>query len=901
MGPFVGRGEELAILRSELACALSGHARVVFVEGDAGVGKSSLLTAFCGEAGGGCVLRAAGEESERLLAYGVVGQLLGGEMVDGSMDPLAVGMQLLSVIDRAQGSEGVCLVVVDDLHWADQQSLGALLFALRRLVADRVLALVSARPGELVAGAGWERFVAGDPRASRVRLGGLLAGDVQALAGLLGVGPLAMPLAVRLVEHTGGNPLYCRALLQELGPGALRADGALPAPKAFASVILSRLSGLPGHAQRLVSAAAVLGERCELRSAAELAGLDDPLDALEDALAAGLVRVAGVGAGSEVSLSHPLIRAAIYDDLGPARRRRLHLHAARLVGSRDALGHRVAAAVGSDDRLAGELEAAARQALRDREVVQAGAWFAQAAGISSAREDRDRLVLDAMQALLSCGEVAQAERLAAAAANVKPSARQSMVLGELDLLAGRALAAEDRLVRAWGAHDPTREAAVGAAAAVQLAMLCLIAGRTAEGVAWAERVAHSDGAPAALREHALCVLAVGLTAGGRGSDGLGTLAFLPSHPSEVPLEQTDALVMRGAVKLWVEDLEGGIADLGACVARLRAGTPLRYASQSLSYLAEAEYRAGRWDDALVHGELAVSLSHDTDRAWDYSYVHSYAAAVPAARGDLKLARAHVAAAQRAAQALGAADAIVCVATAQARLASASGDLEKVLEAAAAVRATGKAAFIGRPERHEWLPLEVEALLGLARLEQAAEALAELEHAISPASPVSVIVTAARLRGALAHAVGDSDTAAAAFGAAWRHAPKLRQPLPLALLEISDARRLRQTGRRDQAIAGLRSARARLAALRSRPYLERCDHELEVCGVQPADGAVDPLAELTQAELAVARLVASGSSNREVAAELFISVKTVEFHLRHVYAKLAIRSRVALARQVHDRG
>ena len=126
MGPFVAREAELATLRSAFASAVAGRPRVVLVEGEAGFGKSSLLNRFCGEAKGARVLRAAGEESERPLAYGVAAQLLGDGLPEGHRDPLSVGADLLAAIDRAQGREGVVLVVVDDLHWADQQSAAAL-------------------------------------------------------------------------------------------------------------------------------------------------------------------------------------------------------------------------------------------------------------------------------------------------------------------------------------------------------------------------------------------------------------------------------------------------------------------------------------------------------------------------------------------------------------------------------------------------------------------------------------------------------------------------------------------------------------------------------------------------------------------------------------------------------
>ncbi len=191
--------------------------------------------------------------------------------------------------------------------------------------------------------------------------------------------------------------------------------------------------------------------------------------------------------------------------------------------------------------------------------------------------------------------------------------------------------------------------------------------------------------------------------------------------------------------------------------------------------------------------------------------------------------------------------------------------------------------------YSWRILEIDALIGLARPAQAETALAELEAALSPAGPASAIVAAARLRGDLATATGHQAAAAAAFEKAWRHAQGLRVPLALAQLEISHGRYLRAAGQPEQAVASLRSARQRLITLGARPYLETCDRELAAAA--PAGPETAPaLSGLTPAEQAVARLVATGRSNRQAAAELYISVKTVEFHLRHVYAKLGIQSR-----------
>ncbi|HUK70390.1 MAG TPA: AAA family ATPase [Streptosporangiaceae bacterium] len=909
-GVFVGRAAELAELAAAAAAARRGQPKVVLVEGEGGIGKSSLVTHFAAGLADVTVLWASGDEAELLLPYGIVGQLVASARgmtgaagllasdLSGGVDPFAVGAELVGWLGQFCRGRGLVLAVIDDLQWADGPSARALLFAVRRLQADRMLLVVSARTGELSRlGDGWQRFLAGDHRAGRVRLGGLEPADVVALGRALGAGELSRRAANRLLEDTGGNPLYCRAVLEEFGVDGLdRLGGVLGVPRSLAGVVLLRLSSLSPAARELVVAAAVLGGPCLVAAAAALAGLTDPLPALGEAVAAGILVEQPGGAAAGIGFSHMLVQRAVYGDLNPARRRRLHARAAGLAGRDRALGHRVAAAVGPDDRLAGELEEAGRQARRLGRTAQAAAWLAQAAAVSGEPEAADRRLLDALETLVTYGEVAEAEALAGGVATAGQSARRSELLGTLDFFAGRAAAAEARLLAAWQSHDPASDASVGAAAATQLAVLCLVAGRIREAIEWGERAARNGAVPDAMRHRALGLLAIALFAVGRGPEGLARLAFLPAAASEVSRSDTDTLVLRGMARVLAEDLAGAIADLSTAAARLRAGVPLRTASQCLSYLAGAEYRLGSWEDAVVHGELAVSLAQDADRVWDLGFMHSAAAVVPALRGDWEVASAHVRMATEAGHASAAPGATGAAAIAQAFLAMARGDLEGVVEAVAAVRATGRAEFLSLLP-YNWRSLEIGALIGLARLGQAETALAELEAALSLTGPASARVAAARLRGDLAAAAGHRAAATAAFETAWRHAQGLQVPLALALLELSHARHLRAVGEPQAAVARLRSARQRLTKLGARPYLQACERELAAAAASAGTATAPAMLGLTPAEQAVARLVAAGRSNRQTAAELYISVKTVEFHLGHIFAKLGIRSRRDLVTRI----
>jgi ATP/maltotriose-dependent transcriptional regulator MalT len=900
---FVGRAAELAILDAELKAVQAGQPRVVLVEGEAGIGKSSLLSRFVSAHPDVRLLRASGDEAEILLAWGLADQLLASAGLAAAeetspaaarkpSDAMAVGAHMVAALGDLQAGDRVVVLVIDDLHWSDRLSAQALLFALRRMQADRVLALVSARPGELSRlGKGWTRFASGDHRVTRLRLAGLNAGELAAMAAELGAGELSGRAVAQLLDHTGGNALHCRALLEELGPGGLaRAGDELPAPRELAAVVLTRLKALSGPAQGLVTAAAVLGRSCPLAAAAALAGLDDPLAALDEAAGAGLLVEDQTGIGAVIAFAHPLVHAAVRDDLGSVRRRRLHRAAAALASGSAALGHRVAAAVGPDESLAADLEEAAREAAGAGEVAQGAAWLAQASAVSADRARQERRLLDAVAALVGSGDAFGALALWPQVAQFGASARRSALLGNLDLLCARGSVVEAHLLEAWQAHDPATEPLVGADAATLLASYLCTVRRLEEALAWGERaVAASAGDPAA-RLQALIVVALSLTLAGRAPEGLARLDELPAAAARVPIEATDGLVMRGMCRLFTDDLTGAMADLLVGVARLRSGVSSTLSSQRLVYLSDAEYRLGAWDDALMHSALAVSLAHDADRTWDLAFVHAYAAQVPAARGDWELAGAHVEASRAAARAFGTGTGVTSAAMAGAELGQARGDLEHVLSATAPARAMGLAEV---PGVADWRSLEVEALIGLNRREDAAAALAELEAAIPAYGLAAASMTAARLRGNLAVLEGDLSGAEESFAAAWQLARGLSLPFQLALLERDDGRRLRRAGDRPGAVTRLRQARDHLAGLGAQPYVAVCERELQHCGaeIRPEPR---PAWNLTASELAVARLVSTGRSNREVAGELYVSVKAVEFHLGHVFDKIGIRSRKDLA-------
>src|SRR3981081_1674664 len=333
---FVGRQIELRLLRSQFDEALRGHPRLAIIEGPAGIGKTALVDRFLSEYGDVQVLRASGEEYEGSLGDGGGGPVRGSPAGPSAMprqapleDHLIVGAQVLDLLGHLQ-ERGPVILVIDDLHWADQTSLKALLFGLRRLQADRVLALLVMRSEET------HRLPEGLSRlihsgvAARQQLRGLESADLRELAALMGVGALSAGAAERLYQHTEGNPLSARALLAELPTEIWRIpELTVPAPHSFSLLVLRRRAQRSQETRQLLDAASVLGMHSSLDLAARLADIAAPLAAVDEASAAGLLQIEQVGK-REIAFPHPLVEATIYHGLSMSERARLHARAATL-------------------------------------------------------------------------------------------------------------------------------------------------------------------------------------------------------------------------------------------------------------------------------------------------------------------------------------------------------------------------------------------------------------------------------------------------------------------------------------------------------------------------------------------------------------------------------------------
>lgn len=622
---FVGRALELDVLAQSLRSVRAGRACVVLVAGEPGVGKTALLRRFMSTAPDLQPLVACGDEAEARLPYGLIDQLtrcagssataLALLASDPTADPLRVGAGLLDLLGGLQEA-GPVAVVVDDAQWADGPSLRAITFALRRLSADAVLGLVAVRTAEAAAALppGLHRLIASE-HGARLRLRGLTAADVRELADELGVGALPMQAAERLRAHTGGLPLHLNALFEELPAKALRQPGKeLPAPRSFAAFVVSQMASCSSAAITLAQAAAVLGSPCPLALAGALAELADPLGPLDEAISRQLLVETDIDDQPAIAFAHPLIRAAIYADLGPARRTALHCRAAELYGGESALAHRVAASSGWDEALTADLERAAESAAGGGAVLAAGRLLLQAARLCPPGPRADRLLGDAVESMLAAGDVASAAAVADQLSDLPASARRSYLLGQLALFAGRQNEAEKLLVAAWEQCDGAVECAdLAGQAATLLGQLFLPQCRASEAIRWSERAVAAAHPGGPSRGYANSLLATSLGISGRAQDGIALLSTLPGSAA-LASDELDGLSGRGLLELWTDDLVGARADLAAVVDAARTSRPPVTYLQALGYLAETDYRLGNWQDATVAVERATRFARTSTRS-----------------------------------------------------------------------------------------------------------------------------------------------------------------------------------------------------------------------------------------------------------------------------------------------
>lgn len=904
---LVGRGPELAALDAARQRAAGSEPTVVLLVGEAGMGKTELVRSLLATPDI-IAVAAAGDQVEMELDYGVVDQLLrdsplAGDTVSDALPPvgtdaLEAGAALLRLVDGLQFGSTL-VVAIDDAHWADRMSLDALTFAARRLRADRVLLCVATRPE------GLDRLPQGllrlaDSTGGRIELAGLDAPAVRTLAEALRDETVTLPAAERLRAHTAGNPLHIRALLRELPPGVLAGGGPLPAPKSYATLVLARLADCHQAARDLVASLAVIGQRAPLATVATTAGLDDPLAALDEAIAHRLVDMVEAPGERSVEFAHPLVRAAVLDDLPHSRRAEIHRAAAAAIPGAGGLRHRLAGCAGYDADLAAEALATATLEVDRGAYSSAARLSLEAARVAPDPAARDDAMLDALDQLLLAGHVVEVRERRPQVEHAVPSAKRSFVQGRLSYVLGPRRDATRFLEEAWAAVtgpdgepiDDTDQTLAGRIAAL-LATCAVDRADGDAGIYWARKALGLARVTAADCNHGH-MLAMSSALRGRLDEGMTELTQALADPPAHPAAVADLHLGRGVLRLWAHDLRGATDDLRACLGAWGSGGTLVSRETARFFLADLQYRAGAWDDALVTAELAASVVDESDQAWLAAFSHAIAAMPLAARGEWARAEDHLAAAQAAAEAVTGGAAGLWATVARMQLAHAREDDATVLAIGDAL--AGPRMRVIDEGIAPWRAGYVEALVEGGRLADARSVSERMADVAASSGTPSALVRAEVARAAAAVAGGDEDGAAVESATA----PALAEPpdapglFARARLELATGIAWRRAGDRRRSAELVEASRGRFADLRATPWVERVDRELLATGLRSAARATSAGTALTAQEQAVCHLVAQGRTNRETAAELYLSVKTVEHHLSRAYAKLGVRSRTALA-------
>lgn len=913
---FVGRLGESDQLAACAAKARDGEAWLAVVEGEAGIGKSSLARRLAASAlADFTVLWATGDASETDLPGGVVSQLI--RRVDrdlaapfplltpegaGGASASAIGGQLLLLLGVLQESRGPVAIVVDDVQWADPLSMQVLGFVLRRLWADRVLTVLLTRSDAESTVGTLDRLVRSLERAVRVEIGGLGLDDVAQVARQLLDVRLAPVLVERLHSYTKGHPLYLRTVLAEVPVETLRDETALrwPTPRTLRVSIKALLDQLPSDSVALVEAMAVLAVRLPLATVARVGGVADPAEALGSALAAGLAQWWPSESQSPVALVHALQRDAVYDAIAPGRRRALHLAAAEVVGTGAVWAHRVAAAVAADPGLAGELEQSGMAEAALGRNALAATRLQWAAELSDKRVDRERRLLTACAQSLLSMQPLTAVKLRQQVEECAPSALRSCVLGMIEMLSGQFPAAEARLTEAWQeALDDPRSGWVAVLAGTFLATIMIRACRGAETADIAARTLAIGDLDPATTDLTRTLLATGRMWDQGPAAALRDLRYLPAAATEVPNDQLDSLATRGVCNLFLARIPAARADLGAVALRDRQGAGSKLGHLSLALLAVVEYVAGDWNASEASADRAQAIAAAQDHVFGDAAAGFAAVCVFAGRGQWDAALERIDILDRMNQAFGSPAAETMFwALAGATLAQARADSAAMLSS---LEPLFDRVTVGADEhvrlRHKpfWLwqqSLLVEALTGTGELKAAALALDALtaEH---DGTGYMRLVTA-RLSGRLAEAQDRPREALARYEQAVAETSGADDDAPFfrAMLEHAYGKLLVVTGSgsRREAARWFRSAHDRFSALRAAPFLERCDADLAAIGLTAPGRTGGRGPALTERELSVAHLIMDGRTNQEAAAELYVSQKTVEYHLSNIYGKLGISSR-----------
>lgn len=912
---MVGRAAELSLVKSVLE-EIRQRPAGLMIEGDVGAGKTTLWRAAVAAARemGHRVLEALPVESEESLPYAALGDLLEAVVDDPDLrlptpqhralrvavlrdepdpappDQRAVSVATLNAL-RSVSERSPVLVAVDDLQWMDGPSARVLEFVVRRLQDEPLGVVAACRTNAPAAVSGlFDRSVSGR-EAHRLRLEPLGTNALDALLRARLGTRLPRPTVAQIERASGGNPLFALEIARGIQRGEIQPQTGQPlaVPRTLQQYARERLSHLPRDVRELLFVAAAVSD-----PTIDLLEATAPADTVSAAVGAAEAAAVLEVTNDRIRFVHPLFASTLYHAAPATRRRALHRKLALLVSGPDEQARHLAlGAAGPDQRAAGAVEASARRASA-RGAPDAAAELAERAyelTPADDADDRERRRIDAGEYHFVAGNLVRARQIfEEVAAVIAPGPVRASVLRRLakvryrndscsvaaQLLA-RALAeaGEDDMLRARVERD--------------LAWAVMLCGDMEAAAAHAtsalERIAVGD----SMFAEVLAATAMAQFLQGRGlhEDTIRRAISLEGTDSDTPIEWRPSMML-GMMLNWsgaTAEARRRFDDLHRQTLEAGEDTSLPFL---LAQMSESATREGDWMAGIRHADEALTMSLQTGQKPMRAAALYAMALAEAHRGNLDEARGRAHAGLELAEAVGS---VVIMMWNQAVL----GFIELSVDQPAAAHghlaplvAWREVVGIREPGMLRFLPDEIEALVALGELDRADALLTGYEADAARLKRPWARLAAARCRALHTAASGDSTGAVDALRVALDEYASAVQPFERARALFVLGSVQRRTRRRRDARDSLQAAEVIFDKLGARMWSAKARR---LTGM-PAPGGSE--VDLTPAELRVAKVVADGATNREAAALLFVSIRTVELHLTSVYRKLGIRSRSELA-------
>ncbi|HEY2777714.1 MAG TPA: LuxR family transcriptional regulator [Gaiellaceae bacterium] len=909
---LLGRDRERQLLERLLSDAGAGTSSVLAIVGEPGIGKSALLEEARRTATGFTILRARGVESEARVPFGGLLELLRpalgrlrsipGPQADAlgralALQPgptgerFAVGAATLSLL-AAEAEEQPVLVLLDDAQWFDESSAAALLFAIRRLVADPIAVLIASRSGE-------PSFLDGAD-LDLLELGGLERREAAELAAAAIGKPLDTDALERLYAATAGNPLG----LVQLAPEA--ADlvdptraGPVPVTTSVARAFAARAGRLADRerAVLLVAAASEVDELAIVGGAAAALGLD-----VADLGAAEAVGLLQLGAG-RIAFAHPLARSAIYTEASAKDRRAAHRALADSLPDRDRdrrAWHLAAAAAGPDEPAAEALAGAGARASERAAYAVAASAFERGGRLHPDAGRRAQLLFDASDSAWLAGAVDECRRLIDEA---EPLATSPALAARISHQRGRLLAGGGRADEAYDLIAAAADSIASDDPVLAVTMLaeavdaCFPFGDATRMLAAAERAVElAAGQDDARASFFACVAdGTALVFAGRGAEGANAFreAVAIAETDAELRDDPESATLLAMGPLFLRETGTGNDLIDRALEVVRANAAIGVLPRLLHRVARGEAGDDRWTTAQAHYTESLALARETRQQIELAGALSGLARLQARFGHEERCRATAGESLR-----------LCVdldlTTYEIWTHAALGELELGLgNASAAVehfeRQAGRLAETGLADVDlSPAPELVECHVRLGDVEQAKHVADQYFEAASAKGQPWALARAYRCS---AFVASDAESH---FDRAFELHAATPDVFETARTRLAWGAYLRRARRRTDARPELRAAIAAFDQLGAEPWAALAGAELAATGETARRRSPDTLGELTPQELQIALILAGGKTTREAAAALFLSPKTIEYHLRHVYRKLEIASREELGQAMQRR-